>query len=386
MPGKSVRNPNYPKCETNRFTLAEYLAMFNATSGALKAISKRMVVGGPSTEQLGWVRELRNYASEHGVGLDFLSTHQYPSDPQVPVGIDGHSDAILAAVAEAKGLPLYITEYSVGEHDDASAAAGIVTYMPRLLGGGATARGPAFYSYWAFSDVFEEQCLDPTPFHNGWGLVNWQGVPKPSFRAFQMLHEAGDTMLPIAPLPSSAPNATHNFSVTTGPQTAVTVFATVDDSSTPSTIMVFVAAYGGADGQTPNGPNVTVRIELCGSSSTNHGPDAHPAAAVGGAGAGAGAGSKAGPLGRLLPQSARLRRVDYGHANPLLAWTKMGSPKSPSPAQIAALMEASQMTNETVAITHSAAFLGDTEPGCGVIKVSLPLGSALAVLDFALAS
>ena len=26
-------------------------------------------------------------------------------------------------------------------------------------------------SYWAFSDVFEEHCLDQTPYHGGWGLV-----------------------------------------------------------------------------------------------------------------------------------------------------------------------------------------------------------------------
>jgi xylan 1,4-beta-xylosidase len=46
--------------------------------------------------------------------------------------------------------------------------------------------------------VFEENCLDSTPYHGGWGLVNWYGIPKPSFRAFEMLHEAGGHSLKVA--------------------------------------------------------------------------------------------------------------------------------------------------------------------------------------------
>ena len=175
----------------------------------------------------------------------------------MPNSVDGHSDTILAAVAAAatSQLPLYITEYAVGNHDDASAAAGIVTYIPRLA-----QNGPALYSYWAFSDVFEEHCLDPTPFHNGWGLVNWQGVPKPSFRAFQMLHEAGNVSLPVMPVGLSAANATHNFSVATGPGSAVTVFAT----AAGPTVMLFIATFGGT--VSLGSPNITVQLDLlCGS-------------------------------------------------------------------------------------------------------------------------
>jgi hypothetical protein len=68
--------------------------------------------------------------------------------PQVPLGINGHSDTIRQAVEAASPRPLYITEYSVGDHDDPSAAAGILTYIPRLQG----PEGPQIYSYWAFSD------------------------------------------------------------------------------------------------------------------------------------------------------------------------------------------------------------------------------------------
>lgn len=81
---------------------------------------------------------------------------------------------------------------AIGNHDSVTAAAGILTYIPRLAG-----KLPLM-SYWAFSDVFEEHGIEAAPFHNEWGLVNIYGNPKPAFRAFQLLHEAGDLAAPIS--------------------------------------------------------------------------------------------------------------------------------------------------------------------------------------------
>lgn len=35
-------------------------------------------------------------------------------------------------------------------------------------------------SYWTFSDIFDELVFDPIPFHDGYGLLTVQGVPKPA--------------------------------------------------------------------------------------------------------------------------------------------------------------------------------------------------------------
>ena len=50
-------------------------------------------------------------------------------------------------------------------------------------------------SYWAFSDVFEEQGVVKTPFYGGFGLVAEDGIPKPALNAFAMLHQLGDRRL-----------------------------------------------------------------------------------------------------------------------------------------------------------------------------------------------
>ena len=47
-------------------------------------------------------------------------------------------------------------------------------------------------SYWTFSDVFEEQGVVKTPFYGGFGLIAEDGIPKPAFNAFKVLHHLGD--------------------------------------------------------------------------------------------------------------------------------------------------------------------------------------------------
>src|SRR6202035_3458733 len=46
-------------------------------------------------------------------------------------------------------------------------------------------------SYWTFSDVFEEQGVVKQPFYGGYGLIAEDGLPKPAFNAFTLLHRLG---------------------------------------------------------------------------------------------------------------------------------------------------------------------------------------------------
>jgi xylan 1,4-beta-xylosidase len=52
-------------------------------------------------------------------------------------------------------------------------------------------------SYWTFSDVFEEQGVVKTPFYGGFGLIAAEGIPKPAFNAFKLLHELGDERIAL---------------------------------------------------------------------------------------------------------------------------------------------------------------------------------------------
>ena len=50
-------------------------------------------------------------------------------------------------------------------------------------------------SYWTFTDIFEENGPRFTPFNGGFGLMNYQGIRKPSYFAYKFLAELGDTDL-----------------------------------------------------------------------------------------------------------------------------------------------------------------------------------------------
>ena len=75
-PEGHARNPDYPACGTSGWCLKEYLEVFDETSHRLKAVDPQLPVGGPASQQLGWVKELKEHAEKTGVALDFISTHQ----------------------------------------------------------------------------------------------------------------------------------------------------------------------------------------------------------------------------------------------------------------------------------------------------------------------
>ena len=88
--------------------------------------------------------------------------------------------------------PVYYTEWNSSSnpfdplHDEpyaAAFAASTVLEAHGLVDG---------YSFWTFSDIFEENYFPSVPFHGGFGLLNLHGIPKPTYRAFELLHQLGD--------------------------------------------------------------------------------------------------------------------------------------------------------------------------------------------------
>ncbi|WP_250638376.1 GH39 family glycosyl hydrolase [Geobacillus thermodenitrificans] len=51
------------------------------------------------------------------------------------------------------------------------------------------------FSYWTFSDVFEEMDVPKALFHGGFGLVALHSIPKPTFHTFMFFNALGDEVL-----------------------------------------------------------------------------------------------------------------------------------------------------------------------------------------------
>ena len=190
---------------------AAYFDLYVRTARVIKAIDPALPVGGPSTAGAAWVPELLAYARAHDAPVDFVTTHTY--------GVDGgfldengegdnklspNPDAVIGDVRRVReqieasatpGLPLYFTEWSTSYnprdpvHDSPLSASYILSRLKPVEG---LVQG---MSYWTYSDLFEEPGPQSRPFDGGFGLMNPQGIRKPSWFAYKYLARLGDREL-----------------------------------------------------------------------------------------------------------------------------------------------------------------------------------------------
>jgi xylan 1,4-beta-xylosidase len=156
------------------------------------------------------------------------------------------------------------------------------------------------FSWWAFSDIFEENYFPSIPYHGGFGLLNLYGVPKPVYRGFQMLDQLG----------------TRRWTVASAHPTVSAHIGAPDDDAVTSVLLINVAM--------PRHPIATeiVTVQLQG-------------------------------LAGRRPRAALLSRIDDTHANPQAEWLRLGSPEYPHPRQVDALELASTVTPERIDIASS---------------------------------
>lgn len=192
-------------------TQAEYFKLFEHTAKAVKSVSPKYRIGGPATAGRGWITETIDFASNNKVPLDFITTHDYgvngigfDDEGNQKLYLDTNPNAIIGGVKEVNGkikssampnLPLHYTEWSSSYsprdpvHDSYISAPYILS---KLKGSEGFIES---MSYWTFTDIFEENGTVPNPFHGGFGMINFQGLRKPSFYAYQFLNRLGDEEL-----------------------------------------------------------------------------------------------------------------------------------------------------------------------------------------------
>ena len=205
---------------------ATYFELYDHTARALKAVSPRLQVGGPATAQAAWVTPFLAHVHDAGVPVDFVSTHVYandkapdvlhtqedvPRDKMVWRAVSMVHDQI--ARSALPHLPLIFSEYnaSYANEPDVTDSTYIGPWLAnniRLCDGLTQSM-----SYWAFSDVFEEQGIVRTPFYGGFGLVAADHIPKPALNVFRSLHELGDQRIAVTSESALATEDAHQVAV-----------------------------------------------------------------------------------------------------------------------------------------------------------------------------
>ncbi|MGN1123853.1 MAG: hypothetical protein ACI4RR_05870, partial [Eubacterium sp.] len=307
----------------------DYYRLYAATVRALKSVDSKLMVGGPATTKSSHLTEFLDYCKRENVPVDFVSTHQYPTDEL------GHSinrerlkeirkiknssknDSMRSllqpvfdnvndftpdlkgyltreakrARREAGNLPLFYTEWSISSncvaavHDTTTTSAFLVK---TLLDNQGITDGS---SYWTFSDIFEELFFFDDPFCGGFGLLTVDGIKKPAFWAFKLLAQLPDTRYCLPVTDDHAELASFR-----------------DDNGD-----VYLMLYTQKFENTGNNYNISVKI--------NKSPEF---------------------------SKAEIYRINSTHCNPVALWENMGKPKSISKDELEYIKNSSRMTCETV--------------------------------------
>lgn len=187
---------------------ADYFQLYRATATAVKAVDAGLRVGGPVTAMGAWIPDFLDYCEREHLPVDFVDTHYYPTDAFGQIGADTETqlahaprhvmrDQARQTHEQARGYPVYYTEWNGSSnprdplHDAPYAAAFAVKTLLEV------APLVECYSFWTFSDIFEENYFPSVPFQGGFGLLNIHGIPKPIYRAYQLLHRLGTEQLPV---------------------------------------------------------------------------------------------------------------------------------------------------------------------------------------------
>lgn len=192
-------------------TQEEYFKLYQYSAKAVKDVNKEYRVGGPATAGAAWEVELIDFCKKNNIPLDFISTHAY-GVKQGFLDEFGHSGTVLdtnpmsvsidvlnsrreISNSSRPGLELHYSEWSSSYtpadpiHDSYHQAAFVLDRIKKV-GDAATSM-----SYWVFTDIFEEPGIRFTPFHGGFGLLNYQAINKPVFYAYKFLNQLGNTEL-----------------------------------------------------------------------------------------------------------------------------------------------------------------------------------------------
>ncbi len=179
--------------------MKEYFKLFKETFLAIKAFDERFKVGGPAicgVKDAEWIKGFLDFCKEEGIRPDTITRHHYTVGFPERIGHYDYSKLedskmrfenlqstrdIVDSYEEFKDLPIHLTEFSTSYtprgviHDTNINAA----YLARQLAGLGDVNEA--YSYWTFGDVFEEQGVQNSLFHGGFGLVASGNIPKPTF-------------------------------------------------------------------------------------------------------------------------------------------------------------------------------------------------------------
>lgn len=180
---------------------AEYFKLYKVTVKVIKEINPNLKVGGPAVcgGADHWIVDFLKFCHDEEVPVDFISRHAYTAKPPEVTPHFYYQELhpntyMLDELKQVREmidqspipkLPFHITEYNTSWHPQNPVHDTVLNaaYISRILS--ESGDYVDSFSYWTFSDVFEECDVPRSLFHGGFGLIALNGILKPTFHVFK---------------------------------------------------------------------------------------------------------------------------------------------------------------------------------------------------------
>ncbi|WP_138223388.1 GH39 family glycosyl hydrolase [Nibricoccus aquaticus] len=195
---------------------AQFLKLWQVTHNALKDVDASLRVGGPSCGRAEWIEDLMLFGAANNCRPDYLTAHVYNNDASVGEALapfdgaqaDRGSQSPNFAIGIMRGVrtqvdqlghkgELHWNEWGRSFHgvDKRRESAAECAFIARLLG--EVSQEADAFAYWCISDIYDQVGYGREAFHGGYGLLNLQGLRKPSYHTFQLLSRLGTERKPV---------------------------------------------------------------------------------------------------------------------------------------------------------------------------------------------
>jgi xylan 1,4-beta-xylosidase len=304
----------------------DYFDLYKATAVAIKSVDPMIAVGGPATSGGKWIGDFTAYCASSNAPLDFISTHAYAGGKHeelygkdatfsvnqvIPDTVRKVRETIDASAY--KGKPIWLSEWS---SDSPAMIAHVVSQCLPMV---------QAMSHWVLSGTYEE--LGVADYIIKEGDMGWatmvDGIARPSFNTYKLMHRLGSEQL-VSDGPALAARGSNGK--------AAALVWNLAEAKQPAGIP------GSTSVRTVTG--ATKRLDV-------HFAGARPG------------------------QQALVRFVDQRNGSPMPAWRAMGSPPSPTPAQLAKLRAAAEIAPPVLHRLDTAATVSLVLPPEGVALIEL---------------
>ncbi len=191
----------------------DFFQLWKTTWKAIKSIDPDYRIGGPSTARAEWIPEFLDFATQNNCMPDYLIGHIYNNDSEYaalspfsgpqqdkinksPNFIGG----VIKGVKEIADSYNFNGEIHWNEwgrswfpYDPLRETANEAAFIVKTLS--EASQLADYFAYWCLSDIYNQLGYGAETFHGNYGMINLQGLKKPSYFSHQLLCELADQRL-----------------------------------------------------------------------------------------------------------------------------------------------------------------------------------------------